>query len=209
MNTLAEATAYYKVYDSNSQEYFGVTTLELPELQKSTTEIKGSGILGKIEAPIEFALESMTAKLNFRVLQENMIKFLAPGKKSFTLVLLTQETDVATLAPAYRGWKILLEGKSKNVQLGQAESGESSDSSCELEVYHLKVMENGQEVIDINKLGGVYKIGGVDYMQAINAGLESGSNVNLAGVVSATTGVLTALQTGSNGTSLQMIVNNM
>lgn len=209
MNRLAEATAYYKVYDANSNEYYGITSLELPQLTKTSIDIKGSGILGTISAPIEFALDSMTATLNFRVVENNMISFLAPGKKSFVLVLLTQETDVSTLAPAYRGWRILLEGKSKSAQLGSVESGESSNSSCELEVYHLKVLENGQEVIDINKLGGVYKIGGVDYMQAINAGLESGTNVDLSLISQTTNEVLSQLQTGSNGTSLQLIVNSV
>lgn len=211
MNTLAEATAYYKVYNADGTEYYGITSLDFPELKKATTEIKGSGILGSIDAPIEFALESISSTLNFRTLQRNMIKFLDAGKKSFTCVLLTQETDVATLAPVYKGWKVLLEGKSKSVQLGKAESGESSDSSCELEVYHIKVTQDGEEILDINKLGGVYKILGVDYMQTINQGLGNGTNVDLSFVSNAQAAVLNQLQIGMTTptTSLSAIVNSL
>ncbi len=211
MNTLAEATAYYKVYNADGSQFYGETSFEFPELKKATVELKGSGIIGKIDAPIELALEPISASLNFRTLQQNMIKFLDAGKKSFTCVLLTQETDVATLAPVYKGWKVLLEGKSKSVELGKAEAGESSDSKCELEVYHIKIWQDGQEILDINKLGGVYKILGVDYMQAINQGLGNGTNVDLSFASNAQAAVLNQLQIGmtSPTTSLSAIVNSL
>lgn len=208
MNNLSEAVAYYKVYDGESNEYYGIASIELPELTKATVDLKGSGIIGTISAPIEFSLDSMSATLNFRTLSASAVNFIAPGKKSFVLVFLNQETDISTLAPVFKGYRILLEGKSKSVKLGSVNTGEATDTSCELEVYRMKVTESGTDRMEINKLGGIFSINGINYIEYINSGLASGTDVDLAGAIASLGGITAALTTG-NGTSISAAISGL
>lgn len=185
MNSLSEAVAYYKVYDADNREFVGIASVDLPELTKPSVDLKGSGIIGNISAPIELAFDSMTATLNFRTISVSAIQFIAPGKKSFVLVMLNQETDISTLNPEFKGYRILLEGKSKSVKLGSIDTGEATNSTCEMEVYHIKVTENSVDVLEISKLGNIFKINGVNYMDLITEGLLNGGNVTFASLTNA------------------------
>ena len=52
----------------NSQRLIGLTDVELPTITHQTVEIAGNGIAGQYDMPIAGHIESMEAKLNFRLL---------------------------------------------------------------------------------------------------------------------------------------------
>ena len=77
---IPELLNHYNVYN-NAQKLIGVSgDVELPDFEAITETIEGAGVLGEIEATATGQFSSMTVKIPFSVLYEDMFTLVNSAK---------------------------------------------------------------------------------------------------------------------------------
>ncbi len=155
-------TAHKVLMDNN--EIGDNVSCTLPDIEHATSELKGAGIAGTIDVPLMGMFNSMTFSMDFRGLNRNSAAALKPGITNLELRFL-KDTIASNGNYIAEGTKVFVSGYNKKVAPGKVETGASMDSSAEYEVTRYRIICDGVEVLLIDKLAGVYKVNGIDYMQ--------------------------------------------
>jgi uncharacterized protein len=101
-------------------------------------------------------------EIPFRVIHDKSFLLLKPSGETIVLRASQQSYDVAAGEVKYRGLKITVKGTPKGHELGKIAVGSPSDSKVNLEVLYLKIEENGQTLLELDKLNFIYIVNGVD-----------------------------------------------
>lgn len=168
-NILPEVINHFNIYDDSANKLVGVSgEVELPELEAITDTLEGSGVLGEIEDPVTGQFSSMTIKIPFAVLYEDMFKIVnTTNPPQLTLRGSEQCMDPSTGATDYYPIKIVLRGKAKTTSLGKLAKGKKGEPEVEMEVLYIKITVNEVTVIELDKLNYVFVLNDVDMLEKI------------------------------------------
>ena len=168
-NILPEVINHFNIYDDSANKLVGVSgEVELPELEAITDTLEGSGVLGEIEDPVTGQFSSMTIKIPFAVLYEDMFKIVnTTNPPQLTLRGSEQCMDPSTGATDYYPIKIVLRGKAKTTSLGKLAKGKKGEPEVEMEVLYIKITVNEVTVIEIDKLNYKFVLNDVDMLEKI------------------------------------------
>ena len=168
-NILPEVINHFNIYDDSANKLVGVSgEVELPELEAITDTLEGSGVLGEIEDPVTGQFSSMTIKIPFAVLYEDMFKIVnTTNPPQLTLRGSEQCMDPSTGATDYYPIKIVLRGKAKTTSLGTLAKGTKGEPEVEMEVLYIKITVNEVTVIELDKLNYVFVLNDVDMLEKI------------------------------------------
>ena len=170
MSRIPEKTIAYNVY-LDSAELLGLADVELPSPEQLSETVSGAGISGEYESPTLGHTKSMSCKRKFRSKTSSYYKLLAPRAHELDLRASVQIHDSATGQIVSDPERILVRGVPKRPTLGKWETGKAQDADMELEVLYLKVIQGGEEVLEIDKLNYVYRVGGTDYLASVRTDL--------------------------------------
>lgn len=168
--SVAETLVAYRGYDENG-ELAGIADVELPELEYLTRELKGAGIAGELDLPIFGHFTSMTVTINWRTMIKDSIKLMKPGIRRLEFRSASQNQDVRTGTYEVGAEKVVLGVLVKKGNLGKREVGEGTESSNEFEVTYIKVVQDGETILEVDKLNYICLIDGEDYMQKVRIAL--------------------------------------
>ena len=168
-NILPEVINHFNIYDDSANKLVGVSgEVELPELEAITDTLEGSGVLGEIEDPVTGQFSSMTIKIPFAVLYEDMFKIVnTTNPPQLTLRGSEQCMDPSTGATDYYPIKIVLRGKAKTTSLGKLAKGKKGEPEVEMEVLYIKITVIEVTVIELDKLNYVFVLNDVDMLEKI------------------------------------------
>lgn len=168
-NILPEVINHFNIYDDSANKLVGVSgEVELPELEAITDTLEGSGVLGEIEDPVTGQFNSMTIKIPFAVLYEDMFKIVnTTNPPQLTLRGSEQCMDPSTGATDYYPIKIVLRGKAKTTSLGKLAKGKKGEPEVEMEVLYIKITVNEVTVIELDKLNYKFVLNDVDMLEKI------------------------------------------
>lgn len=159
----------YNVY-LNGSKMTGVTDEStLPTVKSKTTDIQGVGILGVINHPSVGEFESIEQEIGFNLVYSDFADMLAVGKHVQLTFRAAQQMLDKTLGIQHRGLRIVEEGEVKELNLGKIKKGENMDVKVKIEVTYLLVESDGEKLLEIDKLNGVYNANGEDMMADISA----------------------------------------
>lgn len=166
MPKVPEKLINYSVY-RNGSEFLGTADVELPSLEALTETVSGAGIAGEVDSPTLGHYGSMTTTLNWRTIDKPMLRLAAPQAHSLDFRGAQQVYDSA--AGTYRsvGVRVSIRGIPKTTTLGNLAPNSPTEGSNELEVVYIKVLVDGQNILEIDKYNYVCVIDGVDYMSTI------------------------------------------
>jgi len=167
---VAETLVAYRGYDENG-ELAGIADVELPELNYITRELKGAGIAGVIDLPIFGHFESLTAVINWRTMIHDSIKLMRPGRRMLEFRSASQIQDAGTGEYVVSAEKVTLGVLVKKGTMGKREVGEGSESNNEFEVTYIKIVQDNETILEIDKLNYICTIDGLDYMQEVRQAL--------------------------------------
>ncbi len=142
----------------------------LPSIETATSELKGAGILGTIDAPSLGQINSLSFEMSQRSLNKESVQLLAPGIHNIELRF-AKEVMSGNGTTIPEGTKIFISGMTKKLDPGKIETAATMDGSIEFEVIRYRIVIAGKEVLLIDKLNYIYKINGVDYLQKVKAAL--------------------------------------
>lgn len=142
----------------------------LPSIENATSELKGAGIMGTIDAPSLGQINSLSFEMSQRSLNKESVQLAAPGMHNIELRFVKEVmSGNGTIIP--EGTKIFISGMPKKFDPGKIETATTMDGSLEFEVIRYRIVIAGKEVLLIDKLNYIYKINGVDYLQKVKAAL--------------------------------------
>ena len=166
-------TDEFNVY-LNGGEPLGTATVELPEFEYLTETLTGAGLGGELEVPVVGLFKSMTAKLTFNKRTSNFIKLMAPTGHQLDLRLSTQGFNPSDSKFTHTAERIVLRTIPKKGTIGKLEVGKPQGNEIEFGVTYVKLVIDGKDSIEYDKLNYKYVVDGTDYMAEIrkNIGME-------------------------------------
>jgi uncharacterized protein len=163
-----------KATDQNGQLQMidDAADLQLPSIEKLTDTIKGAGILGEIDMPSFGQIGSMTFTVNNRADNAQYAMLSRPGEIKFEVVWVVDVFDSNQAKIGIQTNKAFMTGASKKHDMGKIDVNAGADGSSEFEVYYLRKIVDGREVLLIDKFNYKYVVNGVDYMSDVRTALQ-------------------------------------
>lgn len=162
----------YSVYtrDGGKATKMGDTTsVTLPSVEMLTDTIKGSGIIGEIDVPTLGQIGSMETELSIRVTNEQYGTLISANELEYRWS--TDLLDPSNGKGGLVAHKAFLKVIVKKFDEGKLESGAAQDGSVSYEVIAYKRIINGKEILNIDKLNGIYAINGVNQLADLMSNL--------------------------------------
>lgn len=148
----------------------GVVDVEFSGGQFESESMTGAGIAGTLDSPTLGHTQSITAKIKFRSRTRQSSGLMAPEAQNFELRASKQFREAGG-GIATRPERVSFQGVPKGPSLGKYETGKAQDCDHEFEVNYLKIVENGETVLEIDKLGYIYSVNGTDYLASVRSDL--------------------------------------
>ncbi len=162
----------YSVYvrnDGKATKIGDTTSITFPSVEMLTDSIKGSGIVGEIDVPTFGQIGSMETEISIRVTNDKYGILISAYELEYrwvTDVINPANGKVTTIAH-----KAFLKVIPKKFDEGKLEPGSAQDGSVSWEVIAYKRIVNGSEILNIDKLNGIYAINGVNKLKDVTANL--------------------------------------
>jgi P2 family phage contractile tail tube protein len=176
MSKITNKTIQYRLRatDQNNQLVLidDSSDLQLPSIEKLTDTIKGSGIMGEIDLPTFGQLGSMTFAVNNRADNAQYAMLSRPGEIKFELVWVVDVFDSNNAKIGIQQHKVFMTGVSKKYDMGKIDVNSGADGSSEFEIYYLRKIVDGKEVLLIDKFNYKYAVNGIDYTSELRTALQ-------------------------------------
>jgi hypothetical protein len=166
-NRIPDKLINAKVYYQGQAELFGTANVELPVLEYITEMLSGLGLAGEMETPVIGHLKSMIFKFTWNVPNKQGIRLLKTIFHHLEVHASIQHNDSGSGELVPTSFKALVRGVPKKVGLGKMEAAKKMESETELECNYLKIWMEGEEVLEIDKLGFICMIEGVDLLEQV------------------------------------------
>lgn len=167
-------TIQYAVYnrDNGTPKFIQDTTnITRPSLEYLTDTISGAGIMGELDMPSLAQLSSMTYEIALRRTNAASVQLFAPGSHEIETRWVTDVIDSSTGNVRVAACKEIVKGNAKSLDNGTLENNASQDGTVSLEVTYYKLIQDGETLIEIDKLNNVFVVMGVDYAAQIRENL--------------------------------------
>lgn len=139
----------------------GVATVTLPNLEAMSDTLTGAGILGEIDMPTLGQFGSTEIELEWNTITSDAVA-LAPGvAEELTFRGEMQVVDGVTGGIKMVGCRVVVKTVGKGLDLGSAEMGSATGTTNTLECFYIKIVVDGKETFELDKLNGVYRVNGV------------------------------------------------
>lgn len=151
----------YKVY-KDGRDFIGITQHDAPAISAVVAEVKGAGIGGSVELPVQGLVQSMSMTLNFRDITPQTKLILTPEAHHIELWAAIQDTDPKTGQFVVQQHKLIYRAIPKTNTVGKFVPGETQDRAIEFSVLYYREIYDGQDIVEIDPLNNVYRVAGKD-----------------------------------------------
>lgn len=160
----------YNVYVENNV-LAGVADVTLPSFEALSETIKGAGIAGEIELGTIGHFGKMSTEFTFRTITSAAVALAAQKIHAIELRGAQQVMNTSEGVLSAEPVKVVLRCTPKKVDLGKLAVASVTDTKVEFEVIYIKILVNGEEIVELDKLNSIYKVNGTDYMTSIREAL--------------------------------------
>ena len=133
----------------------GLADVTLPNLQNLTDSLKGSGIFGELDMPVQCHFQPMTVTLNWLTVVDDMVIATLQQKSILAAWAAVQEDDSSTHTIIHRGWRFIMGVAPKSFNLGKLEVGTKGEGVSEYELISLRGIVDDRTVFEIDKENAV------------------------------------------------------
>lgn len=157
----------FNVYDEGNKLVGISGEITLPDFEAMTETLSGAGILGELESPTPGHFGSQEIEIPFRTLTQSALKMLENENNTFIFRAAQQSRALTGNKTEIRPLKIITKGAAKGVNLGKLGVGAQTETTVTQEIYYIKVEENGETLLELDKLNFIYIVNGVDKLEAV------------------------------------------
>ncbi|BCZ48427.1 hypothetical protein psyc5s11_44940 [Clostridium gelidum] len=169
MDPITNKVIDYTVYvreNGKATKIGDTTSVTLPSIEKLTDTIKGSGIIGEIDLPSYGQIGSMETEIAIRTANDKWGILITAYELEYRWA--TDVVDPSTGKVAVVAHKAFLKVINKKAEEGKLETGAAQDGSAAYEVIAYKRIINGSEIINIDKLNGIFSVNGINMFDNIS-----------------------------------------
>lgn len=168
-NYVPEKINEYNAYLDGTKMIGVVPDVDLPEVGMKASEVEGAGMLGVLDSPTIGQFESMEQEIKFNVLYSGAINMLNPLEAVNLTFRAAQQVYDKTGGYAFKGLRIVEQGRVKTFKPGKLKRAESMDASITMELTYILVEVDGVVMLEIDKLNQKYVVNGKDMLAGIAA----------------------------------------
>lgn len=159
------ANVDFNVYVGEGQERLvGIGQFDLPTIKFLLTELDAAGTGGKLNIPLTGITEAMQAKASGEILGKAAFRAAIPGGHMITARAAVRSLDKTSGKQSTDRVAIVMRGAASEIESGKLKRGEGTDASITFEVDYYKYIENGDTLIEIDKMNSICVIDGTDYL---------------------------------------------
>ena len=168
-NYIPEKVNDYNVYQDGNKMIGLAAEVELPSIKMKTSTIEGVGVGGEIDSPTIGQFESLEAKLKFNTLYSSATDLMNPLNTVNLTLRAAQQVYDKTGGYAFKGLRVVEMGRVKKLNPGKVEKGEAMEATVTIELTYLMIEVDGNQLLEVDKLNGVYKVNGVDMLAGVKS----------------------------------------
>lgn len=158
----------FNVYQG-SMKLIGIASeVPLPKFEAMTETINGAGIAGEIDSPVEGSFGSQEIEIPFSNLSEDFFAY-ARSNEVTTLRGSLEVMDTGTQIKRNVPVVVTVNGPVKSIDPGVLKKGGKGEPKVVREVTYIKILVNGRNCLELDKLNMIYKLDGVDKLAAIRS----------------------------------------
>lgn len=159
VNRLTNANVYL-----NGKSLLGrAEEVNLPDIKHMLSEHKALGMVGKVE--LWSGVDKLEAKIKWNSFYADVHKQFADPFKALNLQLRSSlEVYTAQGRTEQQPVVVFLTGQSKNFPTGNFKQHDNVELESNLTVTYVKVVVNGENIIEFDVLSNIFKVAGQDVM---------------------------------------------
>lgn len=154
----------FNVFNDGNSYQGVVDEITLPKLTRKMEEWRGAGMNGPIK--YDHGQEAMTLEWSVGGLMREVLAQWGVTTFNGVMVRFAGAYQAAD-SDAVDAVEVIVRGRHSEIDMGSAKAGEETSMKIITEVSYYKLTINGQDVIEIDFLGMVEKVGGKDGLSAI------------------------------------------
>jgi P2 family phage contractile tail tube protein len=181
----ANKTVQYSIYEITESEDVGgvkgsavglkrildTTSVKRPSIETLTETISGAGIAGELDIPTTGQIGAMEYEISYNRTNKDAVRLFGQGIKHLEVRWVTDVLDSETGKINLCSNKEIIKAIPKKFDLGSVENNAANEATVALEITYYKYIQNGETLIEIDKLNNVIIINGVDYTKEIRKAL--------------------------------------
>ena len=172
INVVPQHLINCELYIDGEREPSGVASIDLPEINFLSTEVKGAGILGTYDSSVLGHVEALESTIHCRTLRKDSAA-LMQQKKAFMLSAYgaTQVYDSATGELGVEPVRCDMRCLPKSFKPGKFEPGEQTETEVVVTVDYIKITVDGSVALELVVFNYIYNVNGVDMLSDVRAAL--------------------------------------
>lgn len=168
-NYIPEKINDYNVYLDGDKMIGVAASATLPEVNMKTSTVAGVGVNGELDSPTIGQFESMEQEIQFNTLYSSAMDMLNPLSVVNLTFRAAQQVYDKTGGYSFKGLRVVEMGRVKKMNPGKVEKGEAMEATVTMELTYLLIEVDGEQLVEIDKLNGVYKVKGVDMLAGVRS----------------------------------------
>jgi len=146
--------ANYSIF-KDGRRLIGLADVTLPNLQNLTDSLKGSGIFGEIDMPIQAHFQAMTVTMNWLTITDDAVFATIQDGAQLDAWAAVQNHNSATGKIIHEGWRFVMTTAPKSFNLGKLEVGTKGEAVSEYELIGIRALHNDIVRFELNKENAV------------------------------------------------------
>ena len=168
-NYIPEKINDYNAYLDGTKMIGVAASVTLPEVNMKTSTVSGVGVNGELDSPTIGQFESMEQEIQFNTLYSSAKDALSPLNTVNLTFRAAQQVYDKTGGYHFKGLRVVEMGRVKTFNPGKIEKGEAMEATIKLELTYIMIEVDGVQLLEADKLNGVYRVNGVDMLAEVNS----------------------------------------
>jgi phage tail tube protein FII len=142
--------ANYSIF-KDGRRLIGLADVTLPHLQNLADSLKGSGIFGEIDMPVQAHFQPYTVMLKWLAIDDDAVFATIQDGASLHAWSAIQVHDSSTNKILHAGWRYIMGTAPKSFNLGKLEVGTKGELESEYELINLRILHNDRIMCEVDK----------------------------------------------------------
>jgi|SRR5215471_1069912 len=151
---LPQHVANYSIF-RDGKRLIGLADVTLPDLKNLTDALKGSGIFGEIDAPIQAHFQPGAVTLNWLSITDDAIFATLQDGAQLDAWSSVQFQDTSTGKIIHKGWRFIMTTLPKSFNFGKLEIGTKGEAVSEFELVAIRAIRDDVTVCIIDKVNAI------------------------------------------------------
>jgi uncharacterized protein len=139
----------------DGRRLIGSADIVLPNLQNLTDSLKGSGIFGEIDMPVQAHFQAISVTLNWITITDHAVFATIQDGAQLDAWAALQSHNSSDGRIIHEGWRFIMVTAPKSFNLGKLEIGTKGEAVSEFELIGIRVSHDDKTMFELNKENAV------------------------------------------------------